>query len=295
MTTKSLFRRTGALAGLALLIAATSAIIATPAQADTPEVELTVSASTVQPNGLVAISETISNVNDFTVLQPKARLFSTPAALGSYASLVGCAGGSCSVVPGPTGPIGYQIALPEALDMHTDATVIFTLKIAADAPDLQATLQGQLTGSNYGSELVNGPTLTVDANADGAVSVDVTPHPGLLGGRFDFAVHIANGGPGLLRTAKITTTLPSGLSGSASSTCVPSSGKVVCTVNSVSVGQTATANFSVPFGLLTVGLPFTFTTSRTSSVSRDLNPANDSASTTCHVVTPLLVNCAPGA
>jgi hypothetical protein len=295
MTMKSLFRRTGAVAGLALLTAAASVVIATPAQADTPEVELTASSSTVQPNGTVTVTEKVTNVNDFTVLQPKVRLFSTPVTLGSYTSLVGCTGGTCSAVSGPTGPLGYLVALPEALDMHASATVTFTLKVSATAPDLQETLQGQLTGGNYGSDLVNGPTLTVDANADGAVSVDVTPHPGLLGGRFDFAVHVANGGPGLLRTAKITTTLPSGLSGRSGSGCVPSSGKVVCTVNGVPVGQIGTANFSVPFGLLTIGLPFTFETSRTSSVSRDLNPANDSASTTCHVVTPLLVNCEPGA
>jgi hypothetical protein len=291
MTTKSFFRRSSVVVGLAFLTAASSVIIATPAQADPAEAELSASVSTVSPNGNVTVTEKVTNVNDFTVLQPKVQFFSTPTTLGSYTSLVGCTGGTCSTISGPTGPIGYQVALPEALDMHTSATVTLTFKVLATAPDLHETLQGALSGSNYGSARVNGPALTVDANADGAVSVDVTPHPGLLGGRFDFAVRVANAGPGLVRSAKITTTLPAGLSGTGTAACAPSAGKVVCTVDDVAVGQTGTANFSVPFGLLTVGLPFTFTTSRTSSVSRDLNPANDSASTTCTVVTPLLINC----
>jgi len=292
MTTKSLLRRLGALAGLALLTSATSVIIATPAQAETPEVELSSSVSTVSPNGNVTVTEKVTNVNAFTVLQPKAQLFSVPTVLASYTSLVGCTGGTCSTVPGVNGPLGYQVALPDALDSNASATVTFTLKISAATPDLTETLRGQLFGSNYGSEPVDGPTLTVDANADGAVAVAVTPRPGLLGGRFDFAVRVANpSGPGLLRNYKVTTTLPAGLKGNGNAACVPSAGKVVCTVNGVAIGQTATTNFSVPFGLLTIGLPFTFTATRTSSDSRDLNTANNSASVTCTVVTPLLINC----
>jgi hypothetical protein len=292
MTTKFLLRRLGALASLALLAGATSVIIATPAQADTPEAELSSSASTVLPGGNVTVTEKVNNVNNFTVLHPKAQLFSGPDALASYASLVSCTGGTCSTISGANGPIGYLVALPEALDGHASATVTFTLKVSSAAPDLTETLRGQLFGSNYGSEPVTGPTLTVDANADGAVSVAVTPRPGLLAGRFDFAVHVANpSGPGQLRNYKVTTTLPAGLSGSGNAACAPSAVKVVCTVNGVAIGQTASANFSVPFGLLTVGLPFTFSSTRTSSDSRDLNPANDSSSVTCIVVTPLLINC----
>jgi hypothetical protein len=134
----------------------------------------------------------------------------------------------------------------------------------------------------------------VDASADAVVSVKVTPTPGLLSGRFDLAVNVANGCPGVLRNAKIITTFPGGLSAKGSGSCLPNTGKVVCTVDRVAKGQRATANFSVRFGLLTVGLPLQFTTTRTSSDSRDLNPANDSVTTACTVVTPLLVNCEQG-
>src|ERR1700709_1533640 len=104
MTTKSLFPRLGALAGLALLTGATSVIIATPAQADVPEVELSSSVSTVLPNGNVTVTEKVTNVNPFTVLQPKAQLFSVPTVLASYTSLVGCTGGTCSTINGVNGP-----------------------------------------------------------------------------------------------------------------------------------------------------------------------------------------------
>jgi hypothetical protein len=295
MTTKSLLRRAIAVAGLALATGATSIVVATPTQADTLEVQLSLSQSTVYPGGTVTVTETITNVNDFTILNPSARLFSAPGALGSYASLVSCTGaGTCSTVSNASGPIGYQSVLPEALDGHVTTTVTFTLNISAAAPDLQETLRGQLFGSNYATGLVDGPTLTVDASADAVVSVKVTPTPGLLSGRFDFAVNVANGGPGVLRNAKIITTLPAGLSAKGSGSCLPNTGKVVCTVDGVAKGQRATANFSVPFGLLTIGLPLQFTTTRTSSDSRDLNPANDSVTTTCTVVTPLLVNCEQG-
>lgn len=293
MTTKHLLRRTSAVAGLALLTGAGSILTAVPALAETqPEVSLSVSQSVVHPGDTFTVTETINNINDFTVLHPAAVLVTLPDALQTYASLQGCSGsvaGSCVPTPG-----GYKFVLAEAMDQHTGGVTSFTFKVADNAPDLTETLRGQLVGSNYASDPVNGPTITVDASADTAVSVNVTPRPGLLSGRFDFAVKVTNGGPGMIRNAKITTTLPLGLSANAGGACAPSTGKVVCTFNGVADGASSTANFSVPFGLLTIGLPFEFKTSRTSSDSRDPNPANDSVTTTCTVLTPLLVNCSSG-
>lgn len=292
MSTKpSLHRRKISLAALVLLAAGATAVMAPPAYA-APEVQLNVSAPAVNPGDTVTVTETITNVNGFTVLQPRARLFSTPDALTSYASLVSCTGvTSCTTVDGPDGPIGFQGALPEALGSQDSATVTFTLKILANAPDLVETLQGQLFGSNYASDLVNGPTLTVTASADAAVSLQATPKLGLLVPRLDFAMKVSNSGPGSVRNAKITTTLPAGLSASASGPCVAGPRTVVCTVGKLDNGANTTAKFSVPLRLLSVGVPYTFTATRTSSDSPDPNAANDSDSTTCTVVTPLLVTC----
>lgn len=280
-----------ALAALVLLASGAAAGIATPAYA-LPEVELSASAAAANPGDIVTVTETVTNVNGFTVLQPKARLFSTPDALTSYASLVSCTGAtSCTTVDGPNGPIGFQGALPQALGSQQSATVTFTLKISANAPDLVETLQGQLFGSNYANDPVNGPTLTVTASADAAVSLQTGPKLGLLVPKLEFAVKVSNSGPGAVRNAKITTTLPPGLSASAGGSCVAGPGNVVCTVNRLANGASTTAKFSVPLNLLSIGVPYTFTATRTSSDSPDPNAANDSDSTTCTVITPLLVTC----
>ena len=63
--------------GLVLLTAGTTALAAAPAQADTEEVQLNVSPSTVHPGDTVTVTETVKNVVGFTILNPSVRLFST--------------------------------------------------------------------------------------------------------------------------------------------------------------------------------------------------------------------------
>lgn len=291
MPTTSPHRRKIAFAGLVLLAAGATAVLASPAYA-VPEVQLSASAPAVNPGDTLTVTETVTNVNGFTILQPRARLFSTPNTLTSYASLVSCTGAtSCTTVNGPNGPIGFQGALPAALGSQQSATVTFTLKILTSAPDLVETLQGQLFGSNYASDVVNGPTLTVTASADAAVSLNAAPKLGLLVSKLEFTLGVSNNGPGAVRNAKITTALPPGLSASATGPCVAGPGNVVCTVNHLAKGASTTAKFSVPLNLLSLGVPYTFTATRTSSDSPDPNAANDSDTTTCTVITPLLVTC----
>ncbi|MGC7095587.1 hypothetical protein ACPZ19_13035 [Amycolatopsis lurida] len=285
-------RRTRRLLAVVLLGGVVALAGATTAGADTAEVQLSTSTSTVHPAGTVVVTETLKNTNGFTVLHPAARLFSTPQNLTSYTTLVSCSGVTCSTVDGPDGPIGYQGTLPEALSAGESAQVTFTLKITADAPDFTHTLQGQLFGGNYATERVAGPAITVDARADRTIKLTGTPRPGLLGGRIDFTVSVTNNGPDPATSTAVTTNLPAGLKATAGAGCTPSVGKVACTVGELANGAKGTASFSVPYGLLTIGLPFTFTANRSGSVPEDLNAANDKSSVTCTVVTPLLVNCA---
>jgi hypothetical protein len=51
--------------------------------------------------------------------------------------------------------------------------------------------------------------------------------------------------------------------------------------------------FSVPIGLLDIGIPFQFTATRTKSTPPDPNPANDSATVSCTAVSVLLAGCSP--
>jgi uncharacterized repeat protein (TIGR01451 family) len=264
----------------------------TAVQADTAEVELTLSSPTVAPGGTLTVTAKLHNVNPFTVLNPAARLFSAPDALPGYATLNGCTGAaSCTTITdGASRPIGYQATLAQAMAGFSTATVTFSLTISATAPGGQQTLRGQLFGSNYASEIMDGPVLTIDAKSDVAVDLAATPRLGLLVPKIDFTVKITNGGPDRLQSATVTTALPAGLTAT-SSECAAGSGNVVCTFGALPTGSAATARFSLPLRLLNIGIPYTFTATRTASSPRDPVSGNDVAAIRCTVVTPLLVTC----
>jgi hypothetical protein len=234
-----------------------------------------------------------------TLLSPVAQLVSAPNDLTSYTQLVGCTGAaSCGVLNNGSGqPIGYRAILPSSLNpLGGNAVVSYTLKILDTAPDLTETLQGRLLGLNFLSDLLSGPLLIVDANADLAVSVAATPRLGLLSQTLDVAVTVTNNGPGQFLVGTVTTTVPAGLLPVGVPPCVGVPGvgipgQVTCVVPLLAKGASTTLRFSIPLNLLTIGLPYQFTSSRTLSLSRDLNPANDTDSTSCLVVSRLLVLC----
>ncbi|WP_216216083.1 DUF11 domain-containing protein [Amycolatopsis aidingensis] len=291
MAKLSLARRSAVLAGTLGLAA--SAVAATPAYAEPPEVQLALSAESVAAGDTVTVTETVTNVHDFSVLHPTARLFSEPTTLTEYTELIDCTGAvSCSTVDGENGPIGYQAVLPEALSAQESATVTFTLRTAPDSPDLQETIRGQLSGQNYGSELVDGPVLRVNGSADVGVRLDVRPRYGLFHGRLEFTVRLTGHGPAVAGNVAVTTTLPGGLSAtSGSGNCVPSAGEITCTAGQIAAGEDVAMDFSVRLGLASIGLPYRFTATRTESSPQDPEAGNDTAGVECTVLTHLLVSC----
>lgn len=281
---------------VAAAVAAT-AFAAPSAAADQPEVALTVAPSTAQPDDTVTVTETVTNIHGFTVLQPKANLFSTPDALTGFATLAGCdagPGGSCGTITDNGGnPVGYQAVFGSALGGNASATATFTLTLNANDNSAVETLEGQLSGTNYATAVTPGPTLTINAKADIAVGLSGTPQrSGLLGLNLNlvFTVTVTNNGPAAVRSATVAATVPLGLRASSTS-CSTSNGGAVCSFGAVPVGGKATATFSVPAGLLDIGLPFRFGAQRTASSPTDPNPANDSAATTCTVVSVLVASC----
>ena len=295
MATGSWIRRAATAGVLAVLAAGGVVATGAPAGAATPEVALSVAPATAQPGDTVTVTETVSNVNGFSILQPVANLFSSPDAITGYATLTNCdagAGGSCGTITDGSGnPVGYQAVFGQALSGYTSATATFTLTLNANDNSAVETLEGQLSGANYGTGVVAGPTLTINAKADIAVGLTGTPHRvGLLGLNLDFTVKVTNNGPAAVRSATVTATVPMGLRATSTS-CSTTNGGAVCTFGAVPVGGSATATFSVPAGLLTIGLPFTFGAKRTASSPTDPNPANDSASSTCTVIGVLLASC----
>jgi hypothetical protein len=281
--------RSLAAAGITLL--AMALLTATPAGADEPEVEATVSPAEVQPGDLVTITETVHNTHSFSILNPTIRVLSKESPLTSYAELVGCTGApTCTTLDGPGGPIGYQAVLAEALSGFQSWTITFTLRIKADAPGAVHTVQGQLFGRNYGIFPVDVGSLTVITEADVAVALTATPKFGLLVPRLDFTVKVTNKGPGKLKSAEVRGKLSPGLTANAGSKCIGGA-QPVCTFGELAVGASVTGTYSVPLGLLYIGLPYQFSATRTASSPTDPNTANDSASTSCTVITPLLVGC----
>lgn len=288
----SWFRRTTFTVAVAALAVAGFAV---PSAATTPEVAIAVSPSTAQPGDTVTVTETVTNVNGFTILQPKAKLFSTPDALPGFATLAGCdagPGGSCGTVTDGNGnPVGFQAVFGSALGGNASAVATFTLTLRADDNSAVETLEGELAGANYDTGVVPGPTLTINALADVAVGLTgAAQKNGLLSLQLDFTVSVTNNGPAAVRSATVTATVPDGLRVSSTS-CTASGDTVVCPFGAVPAGGRATATFSVPAGLLDIGLPYTFTARRTSSSPTDPNGANDSAATTCTVVSVLLAGC----
>lgn len=266
---------------------------ATPAAADPAEVEATVSPAAVQPGDTFTVTETVHNIHQFSILNPTIRLFSTPVALTQYTELVSCTGpgvASCATVDGPTGPVGYQAVLAGAMSGFESQTATFTLRVKPGAPGAVHTVQGQLLGRNYGIAPTDVATLTVIAKADAAVAVTATPRTGLLVPRIDMAVRVTNNGPGVLRSAQVTGGMTQGLTANAGTGCTGGASPV-CTFGELAPGASATATFSVPLGLLYIGLPYQFSATRTASSPDDPTGANDSAATTCRVLSVLLVSC----
>lgn len=268
-----------------------SPLTAIPASADPPEVAMTLSSAQVNTGDAVTVTVQVTNVHAFTVLGATARVFTTPAALPSYAALTGCQGaiGPCTTVSDASGPVGFEAPVG-ALSGGASATVAFTLSIAEDAQPGEQTFQAELRGSNYASELVAGPVLTVVGEADAAVELTATPKLGLLVPKIEFAVKVIDNGPGVLRDATVTTPLPGGLSAS-SADCATGSGAVTCTTGQVTTGASVTRRFSVPLRLLNVGVPYTFRAARTASDPVDPASSNDADQVECAVVSVVLVNC----
>lgn len=293
--TRSWYRRVVA-AGVAAALAAPGFVaLAGQAAADPPptvQIQVVDNPGTVVPGDTVTVIETVTNPNGFSILQPTAALTSSPDNLASYTTLTGCdagPGGSCS-----TQSNGYLAAFGSAIGGNSSATVTFTLQVDPDdVTTATETLQGQLIATNFVSDVVPGDTLTINAQADLAVAMTGAPQYGLLSLSLKFTVTVTNNGPATLSNAAITAKVPTGLSAKSTSTCTATKTGAVCNVGSLPSGGKATATFSVPIGLLDIGIPFSFSATRTASTPMDPNPANDRAEVSCTAVSVLLASCSP--
>lgn len=206
-----------------------------------------------------------------------------------------------SVSPG-TGPTTGGTAVTVTGTGLTGATVSFgpgrpatgvsctATSCTATAPAAPAgTVDVQATSAHGTSATSPADHYTYTA-ADLSVALAATGVPGLLGGRIDYTVTVTDHGPSALVSGTVTATLPAPMTAS-SSDCTSSGGHVSCAIGALAGGASLTRHFSAPVGLLTLGVPYAVTATRTASSPVDLVPGNDSATRNCTVLTSLIISC----
>ncbi|MEV6527315.1 hypothetical protein AB0M43_35860 [Longispora sp. NPDC051575] len=134
-------------------------------------------------------------------------------------------------------------------------------------------------------------TVQTPATADIVTTVTAQPHLGILVPYLTYTLTAHNDGPNNADYATLTASLPAGVTATnPSSGCAASTGTVVCAFGPVSSGTSANKSFRVPLHLLSLG-QVTVTGVRTLSAPTDTDPANDTDSATCNVLSVILVTC----
>jgi hypothetical protein len=250
---------------------------------------ISVSSTQLVPGQEFTVSFELFNPEGFTVTSANAQLRTLETPLVDLVDLVSCSGdtSACGIVGSSfRGPVGD-------LPGGQSRTVVFTFRVKDSAPAGDYTLEHAFVGGNFAFEAGTGPVITIAAAssvADLSVSLDASPR-GILTSRVTYIVGVANLGPADTAAARISGTIPAGLSWAGGTGCVRVGARgVQCDFAAIPAGGTASATFSANAGLLSLG-SFTTTVSRTSSLPSDPNSGNDSARRSCAALTGLLVRC----
>ncbi|WP_254407392.1 IPT/TIG domain-containing protein [Streptomyces sp. GMY02] len=127
--------------------------------------------------------------------------------------------------------------------------------------------------------------------ADVDVDLSAQPHLGILVPYLTYTLTARNTGPDAVTSATVTASLPPGAAATnLPSGCTASPSTVTCTYGAIANGSSVDKQFRVPLHLLSLG-QVTVTGTRTASAPSDPNPANDTASATCTVVSVILTTC----
>ncbi|WEH44001.1 hypothetical protein [Streptomyces sp. AM 2-1-1] len=256
---------------------------------------LTMSTTSAQPGDTVTFTTSITNNTDTS--QPAAMYIVADASLFDVP-------GSCTPVTGPTptcefGDDGNILValyrIPERqIPAGATAEARLTVTVRQDAPPGTHTLR--LDGAVGRDNSVFTPAsvpFQVTSEADIAVGLTATAPP-LLGGAITYRQTATNNGPATTAGGTVTTSLPAQTSSvtglPANCTYNPAGKTVACTFTDLANAATATNTFTARLNLLSLGsLPANAT--RTTSSPTDPNPANDTATANCTVLTGLIINC----
>ncbi|MQT03058.1 hypothetical protein FF041_23585 [Streptomyces jumonjinensis] len=282
------------LSGLATLALAAGVGLAVP-QAAHAVSNVSVSSTTVAAGDTFTIS--FNGTADFDIAGAGENFYAGSSTLGrlpDFTTIESCTGNTapCTSVFG----VAQRVPLGD-LAAGGAFSGTLTLRVNPATPAGSFVLGYQLYGDTGGEATVYEQTITVTVapppTADLAVGVTAQPHLGILTPYLTYTLTANNTGPGAVTSATVTAALPSGASAtrlSAGCTTGTGTGTVTCTYGAIANGTSAAKSFRVPLHLLSLG-HVTVTGTRTASTPADPNPANDTDSATCTVISVLLTTC----
>ncbi|MER8047156.1 hypothetical protein [Streptomyces sp. NPDC094032] len=251
-------------------------------------IDVGLSDTVVHPGDTVTFTASVTNPGPFSLFaeydpQPmgttRDTLFSSvncAATVGTHAVSCALTGGKLLAFSGPL-MVGESAAATVQLKVRDDAALgSYTFKHAS-----------YLTPPSFGFT-VRKP------EADLAVDLKASA-PLLLGSHINYTAAVTNQGPGTTGGATVVMNVPPATTGVSqlSPGCAydATDRQVTCTTAQLAPGQTATPAFRANLGLLTLGLPLPASATVTSADATDPNPADNSDSAGCAVVTGLVILC----
>nr|WP_268245875.1 IPT/TIG domain-containing protein [Streptomyces chryseus] len=158
---------------------------------------------------------------------------------------------------------------------------------AAGTVHVQVTTPGGTSATSVADQY----TYLVPQAADIDVNVAAQPHLGILVPYLTYTLTAHNTDPDAVTSATVQASLPAGASATNLPTgCTASTTTVTCTYGAIANGASVNKSFRVPLHLLSLG-QVKVTGTRTASAPTDPNPANNSASATCTVISIILATC----
>ncbi|GAA1571990.1 DUF11 domain-containing protein [Kribbella hippodromi] len=276
----------------ALITGIVGASLAVPVAAsadDPPSTTVQVSQTTLSPGETFTVTQTVTNVADFTFEGAKAALYAKDQTLTDWLELVSCTGANCFVAEGAH----FRASFGD-VPAGESRTVVWTLRVKDNPKSEPFILRHQFLADNYAFEIFSGPTITITPNtppaADLAVSMTAAVRSAVTA-RITYTITVQNNGPADATGIRVVGAYPAGLT-YAGTTCtrVGTSRSVNCDIASLASGASTTRTITADTGLLTVGA-LTGTAQRTASSPSDPVATNDKASRTCTALTGLIVRC----
>ncbi|CAM5643214.1 Tol-Pal system protein TolB [Streptomyces avidinii] len=160
------------------------------------------------------------------------------------------------------------------------------------APDGTATTTIPVTANLY--SVTDWAAGSAPAQADTALTLTAASTH-LLSGSITYTAKVTNNGPAATTGTTVVVNVPATtayISGLPSGcTYNAPAKKVTCAIGAQANGTTATRSFHAVQGVLTIGIPLNATAAITASTPADPQPANNTATAGCTIVTGLLILC----